>query len=516
MVLSAMTFFESLLALLLVAIILLQIARRIGLPYPAMLAIAGMAVAFVPGVAAIRLDPGTALALFIAPVLLDAAFDFPLVTAGRLWRPLVILIVGAVLATTAIVAWIGWAVAGLPIAAAIVLGAIVAPPDAAAATAVIGALALPRTTVSVLKGESLLNDATALLLFSGALAFQMAEGSPGAIGLHVAIAVPGGILLGVVLSWPVRWIQRFAGKTLGANLLQFVTAWVIWLIADHLDLSAVLAVVAFAVTAAHSPNAGSSPRMRVHSFAVWAAVVFLLNVTAFLVMGMQARSILERLPGDGIWPALRFAGLVVLAVIATRFVVVMAWGQVARRSRSARGTLPPPTIGQSVLVGWCGMRGLVTLATAFALPATFPQRDLVVLTAFSVVLATLVGQGLTLAPLIRWLGLDRMENPADEMWAARTRLVNVALDELRSHPQAEDLARLFEAKRDKHDRPELLDWIKGQHSAGLAVVSAQRAELARLLNGEEVGIDSFYVLQEELDWRELTLLPEEERRIAET
>ena len=511
-----MTFFESLLALLLVAILLLQIASRIGLPYPAMLAVAGMAVAFVPGVATIRLDPGTALALFIAPVLLDAAFDFPLVTAGRLWRPLVILIVGAVIATTGVVAWIGWAVAGLPIAAAIVLGAIVAPPDAAAATAVIGSLSLPRTTVSVLKGESLLNDATALLLFSGALAFQMADGSPGEIGLHVAIAVPGGILLGFALSWPVRWIQHFAGKTLGANLLQFVTAWMIWLIADHLHLSAVLAVVAFAVTAARSPQAGSSPRMRVHSFAVWAAVVFLLNVTAFLVMGMQARSILERLPGDEIWPALRFAGLVVLAVIVTRLVVVMAWGQVARRSESARGTLPPPTIGQSVLVGWCGMRGLVTLATAFALPATFPQRDLVVLTAFAVVLATLVGQGLTLAPLIRWLGLDRMEDPADEMSAARTRLVTVALDELRNHPEAEDLALLFKAKRDKYEHPEALDWIKGQHGAGLAVVSAQRAELARLLDGDEVGIDSFYVLQEELDWRELTLLPEEERRIAET
>src|SRR3954447_3578574 len=133
-----MTFFESLLVLLLVAIVLLQIARRLSLPYPAMLAMAGVLVAFVPGAPAIVIDPGTALALFIAPVLLDAAFDFPVGAAWRLWRPLVALAVVAVLVTTAVVAWIGWAFAGLPISAAVVLGAIVAPPDAAAAIAVLG------------------------------------------------------------------------------------------------------------------------------------------------------------------------------------------------------------------------------------------------------------------------------------------------------------------------------------------------------------------------------------------
>ncbi|WP_375393087.1 cation:proton antiporter [uncultured Sphingomonas sp.] len=160
-----MTFFESLLALLLAAVVLLQVARRLSLPYPAMLALAGMAVAFVPGGPTIAIDPRTALALFIAPVLLDAAFDFPLQAAGRLWRPLVVMAVVAVLASTAVVAAIGWGIAGLPIAAAVVLGAIVAPPDAAAATAVLAQTPLPRRTEAVLKGESLFNDATTLLLF---------------------------------------------------------------------------------------------------------------------------------------------------------------------------------------------------------------------------------------------------------------------------------------------------------------------------------------------------------------
>jgi len=154
-----MSFFESLVALLLLAIVLLQITRRTPIPYPTMLAAAGVVVAMVPGAPSIVLDPHTALALFIAPVLLDAAFDFPLSTIRRLWVPLVSLAVVAVVLTTAVVAWIGWAFAGLPLAAAIALGAIVAPPDAAAATTVLKSARLPRQAVQVLTGESLLNDA---------------------------------------------------------------------------------------------------------------------------------------------------------------------------------------------------------------------------------------------------------------------------------------------------------------------------------------------------------------------
>jgi len=244
--------------------------------------------------------------------------------------------------------------------------------------------------------------------------------------------------------------------------------------------------------------------------------VFLLNVTAFLLMGMQARTILLRLPGPDLWPALRFAGLVIVAVVVARLAVVMGWNWVARRYPAVRGGPEAPTVGQGVLVGWCGMRGLVSLATAFALPADFPQRDLVVLTAFAVVLATLVGQGLTLAPLIRRLGLDRMEDPADEIAEARRRLVAAALERVEDLPEATALRDLYAAKRDGAAVPERARWLAGQRDAGLAVVAAQRAELDRLLTDETVGIDAYYLLQEELDWRALTLLPEEERRIAET
>ena len=304
---ARMSVFESIQLLLLAAVVLLQLARRLQLPYPAMLALAGVVVAMIPGAPTVSFNPQTALALFIAPVLLDAAYDFPLGAVRQLWRPLIALAVVAVLLTTAVVAFIGWHYAGLPLAAAIALGAIVAPPDAAAATAVMTSLAVPRSSAIVLTGESLFNDATALLLFSGALSVQAGGGLDGRVALHLALAVPGGIALGIAGALLMDRLGRFVEGTLGGNLLQFVNTFVIWLLAERLELSAVLAVVAMAMTIAHR-NRDTNPRVRVHSFAVWASVVFVLNVLAFLMMGMQARTILGHLPPGQLWPALHFAG----------------------------------------------------------------------------------------------------------------------------------------------------------------------------------------------------------------
>ncbi len=512
-----MTFFESLLVLLLAAVVLLQVARRVAAPYPAMLAVAGVAVAFIPGAPTIRIDPQTALALFIAPVLLDAAYDFPLASARTLWRPLMVLAGGAVLATAAVAAWIGGWAAGLPPAAALVLGAIVAPPDAAAAVAVLGAVSLPRRTVGVLKGESLFNDAVALLLFGGALTVQMSGGLKASTVLELALAVPGGVLLGIASGVLMGWGGRLVANTLGGNLLQFVNTFLVWIVAEHLHLSAVLAVVACAMTVARSNAASGSPRMRVHSFAVWASVVFVLNVLAFLLMGMQARTIVEHMAPDRLWEAVRIAGLIILAIIATRLAYVMAWNRLVARFAWLRGALPPPTLGQGVVVAWSGMRGLVTLATAFALPSGFPQRDLVVLTAFGVVLATLVLQGLTLAPLIRWLKLDQMEDPVGELAKARRSLSDVARQQAEAAGDQGDLTlvELYRLKSDPAPSPLAVQRLDSYRRLGLEVVRAQRRALMHMREDQRIDIDAYYLLQEEIDWRELTLLPEDQRRIDE-
>jgi CPA1 family monovalent cation:H+ antiporter len=512
-----MNFFESLLFLLLSAVLLLQLARRLSLPYPSMLAMAGVGFALIPDAPHFSFDPHIALALFIAPALMDAAFDFPFGTARRLWLPLLVYAVGGVIVTAAAVAFAGWAVAGLPLAAAIVLGAIVAPPDAAAATAVLSTMAIPRATDTVLRGESLFNDATALLIFGAALAVQSAGGVDGNVALHLSAAVPGGILLGIAAALVMRLLNRYVADSLGGNLLQFVQTFLLWIIAERLGFSAVLAVVACAMTIA-SRGTPISARMRVQSYAVWTAVVFVLNVVAFLMMGMQGRDIVRGMSGAHLREAITFAAIVVMIVIVARFIVCIGYNRAHAYIAKRRGLPEPATMKQAVLASWCGMRGLVTLATAFALPGNFPQRDMVVLAAFAVVIATLVIQGLTLSPLISWLGLYSRDGASGELEALRGELASAALSKLDGVDLAEaELLRAtfrleHRAIRDPH---ESLPFEKYRKLA-LKAVAAQRALLEELRAENRVNIDEYNLLLEEIDWRELSVLPVEARRIEET
>lgn len=512
-----MSFFESLLVLLLVAILLLQVSRRLAIPYPSMLAMAGTAAALVPGIPYISLEPGTALALFIAPALMDAAFDFPLGTARRFWLPLVVFAIGGVVITAVVVAAVGWAYAGLPVAAALVLGAIVAPPDAAAATAVLSGMAIPRSTDAVLRGESLFNDAAALLIFGAALSVQSAGNLGPAVALHFVLAIPGGILLGVLAALASRRVSAFVAGTLGGNLLQFVQTFLLWIVAERLGLSAVLAVVGFAMTVASTTAARSSARMRVQSYAVWSAVVFVLNVMAFLLMGMQARDIIGGMPAGHLGDAVAFAALVVVIVFMVRFAVCIGFNRFYAAFLKRRGQPERATLKQSILVGWCGMRGLVTLATAFALPADFPQRDSVVLAAFAVVLSTLVIQGLTLAPLIRRLGLDTRDQGADELTALRGQIAHAGLSNLDGH-EGEEVALLRAKLRielEAFSDSAKMAALETYRSMALKSIAAQRLALEELRMASRLNADEYNLLLEEIDWRELSVLPDNERRIEE-
>lgn len=512
-----MTFFESLVALLLMAIVLLQVSRRTWIPYPTMLAAAGVVVALIPGSPTIVLDGHTALALFIAPILLDAAFDFPLAAIKTLWRQLLSLAVGAVIVTTGVVAWIGWQFAGLPIAAALTLGAIVAPPDAAAATSILRSTSLPRRTTEVLTGESLLNDASALLLFSAVVAIQ-GSGIDTGVAVRLGLAVPGGIALGFAFAWVNTRIQPFVRGSLGGNLLEFVNCFVAWLVAERLGLSAVLCVVTMAMVIANSVGRELPARSRIHSFAVWSTVVFLLNVLAFLLMGMQIRAIIGGMSAERLHDAARIAALVVVAVVLTRMAWVVLFNRLAARFAAVRGDVAPVGITQGLVVGWCGMRGLVTLATAFALPASFPQRDLIMLTAFAVVFATLVLQGLTLTPLIRLLGVQDDGGEARELDKARVALADVALRSVKGAQGgvADELRRQFEINRREAGARHGDAGFRERQELKRHVIAQQREQLRDLRDDGTIGAASFETLQEELDWSELAVGPEDERVIEES
>jgi monovalent cation/hydrogen antiporter len=513
-----MTFFESLLVLLLAAVALLQVARRLSLPYPAMLAAAGVIVALIPGAPTIPIEPSTYLALLVAPAVVDAAYDFPPGATKRFLVPLLMFAVVAVIVTTAVVAWIASAFLAVPVAAAIVLGAIVAPPDAAAATAVLRNFALPRGTDAILKGESLFNDATALLLFGGALIVLKSGGLSLGVGLRLLFAVPGGVLLGFISAYVVRRVNRVVKDTLGGNLLQFVLAYLLWIAADHLHVSAVLCVITFAMTLASTTGADTlDARMRVHSFAVWSSVVFTLNVFAFLLMGMQARSIIGRMPASHLHEALGFAGLVVFAVLCTRLIVVVSFNRAEAWWATRKQRPEPASTGQALFVGWCGMRGFITMATAFALPDSFPQRDTVVLTAFCVVLATLVLQGLTLAPLGKVLKLDQSKDALRELSSARAALAKAGLKSIAGQqgPEAENLRYRLTLKQSTCLGETSSEALERLRKLSLKAIDAERKELEKLRVQDQIGADAYLGLQEHLDWTELTTLRDNDRKIEE-
>ncbi len=476
-----MALFESILTLLLLAILLLQVSRRLGIPYPTMLAAAGLCVAALPWAPAIALDPHLVLVLFIAPAILDAAYDFPVRAIKRYWIALFALAFVAVIATTAAVAWVGVAFAGLPLAAAVALGAIVSPPDAAAAVAMLNRPSVPRATATVLKGESLLNDATALMIFGVSVRIVYADASTGHVLTQLALAVPGGIVLGIVFGRVAGWVVPYLAGTLGSILFQFAATFSVWLIADRLGLSAILAVVATAMTAAQYTGSASA-RDRLHTNSIWSVVVFMLNVLAFLFVGLQARAIVRGFDPTQLRHAIAFSFIVLGVVILVRIVLVMAYNRAIQPVYRRLGYGPGPTIKQGILASWCGMRGMVTLAAAIALPDDFPQRGLIVLASLTVVLGTLVIQGLTLEPLVRLLRFPQDTSQRDELELARAALAEVSA---RAHAER--------AGADVHDDAALR----------LAVVSRQRAALADLHRENRIEEDVFRTIEQELDLEEV-------------
>jgi Na+/H+ antiporter len=494
--------FEVTLLLLTVAVALMQVARHLRVPYPALLALVGGCVAALPFAPHLNIEPRLALALFVAPAVMDTAFELPPRELLRNWVPLVSLAVLLVLATTAAVAWVGVEFAGLPLAAAVALGAIVAPPDAAAAAAVLSEFELPRRAMAILQGESLLNDAVALLAFGIAVSVALSPGAALApLVPRLLIAVPGGALLGVAIGLFGTRILRRMGGTVSSIITQFLFTFGAWILADHLSLSPILAVVGLAAVAAREMPKRMTARDRINTNAVWITVTFVLNVLAFLLMGLQARIILTQLKGSELTHALTFAGLVLAAVILVRFAWVMTYGAVIRRLLPPGRPVPSARVG--ILVSWCGMRGLVTLATAFALPQEFPNRDVIVLSAFTVVLGSLILQGFTIRPLIFWLKIAKDESLDEEVAVARDAMLAVALASLEGMQGtvADDVRAELSAQRAAsagRERPSTeFDALRRR------ALSAERTLLADWRENGRVTDDVYHHLEDELDRAEL-------------
>ena len=506
-----MQVFELTLILLVLATVMTGIARRIKVPYPSLLALGGIGLALLPSAPHFTLDPELTLALFLAPVLLDAAFDTSIRDLKANWIPVTCLVLVAVGVTTLGVAWVArWMVPDMPWAAAIALGAIVAPPDAAAASAVLKQLQLPHRLLVILEGESLLNDASALLIYRLAVGAVVAgEFDAGHAIPMFALSLVGSVVVGFALAKVFWRITSSVHDPSSSIVLQFAGTFGVWILAERLGLSAIVTIVVFAVTMARNAPSLIAARMRVPSYAVWDTVTFILNVLAFVLIGLQLRPIVETLePGQRV-QYFAVAGAVLGAVVVIRILWVALYNVVARVKFRyfGGGTWPGPTrpaTRNGIVIAWCGMRGIVTLAAAYALPAGFPYRDLILLCSFFVVVGTLVVQGFTLRPLIVGLQLHDDREVDHEVRHTHERMARAALAVLDGDrsPESEELRREvmslletdragLELGRSRHDQ------LRSR------IIAEQRRTLVQMRDNDEIGDDAFHQVEARLDWAEL-------------
>ncbi|MBR0797706.1 sodium:proton antiporter [Bradyrhizobium jicamae] len=508
--------FEWIIALLLAAVALSAMARRIKVPYPTFLAIGGMLLAFLPSGPSWALEPKLALALFVAPVLLDAAFDTSLRDLRNNWLPVSTLVLAAVgITTVAVAVTAHWLRPDMPWPVAIALGAIVAPPDAAAATAILRQVKLPYRIQKILEGESLLNDASSLLIYRVAVGLVAAEHMKiGEFVPSLTVALVGSLAAGYLFAQVWMMITRRITEAPSAIITQFGGTFMVWIVAERVGLSGILTIIAYAITIARTAPARTSAQLRVSSYTVWETVVFVLNVLAFMLIGMQLRPIWSELDADVRFKYCSFAAAILGIVILVRIAWVMSYGAFLRALK-ARGLLPHyvvtavPSLRRNVIVSWCGMRGIVTLAAAFALPEYFPYRDLILLTAFAVVLGSLVIQGLTLRPLILALKFDDDDPVAGEAAHARSVAFRAALDAIDADPSEEaEILRL--------EYRAVLLRAEAEPDGGVAsselpadplrrrAIAAARVALLKLRHVEAIGDDAFHLVESELDRAEIS------------
>ncbi|WP_433373951.1 Na+/H+ antiporter [Actinoplanes sp. CA-142083] len=509
------------------------VSRRTGLPAAALLTIIGIVYAVLPG-PNIELNPEIILTFVIPPLLYNAALDSSLLDIRHNLRTVISLSVLLVLATALLVG-VGfdlW-VTGATLAAGVALGAAIAPPDPVAALAVGRRAGLPGNMITLIQGEGLLNDATALTILSVAVASVDGEGFsfPTAVGQFV-LSAAGGVVAGLVVAYFVRFLRHLRDDPISANTISLVTPFAAYLLGESVHVSGVLAVVVAGLIIGHDAPRYSSGASRLQTSAVWRLIDFVLEGFVFLLIGQQLPAVIDRLHEYStatIWTAVAVSVDVVLLLRPLWLVLTQL---LPRRMHSRLGGSLDQghedkalTRKEVVALSWAGTRGVITLAAIFTLKPNVPDRDLMQFCAFIVVLVTLLGQGLTFAPLVRWLGLKA--NKADlarERNEARSAAVQAALDRLdeiqqEKHDHIEDraietmrkqLTVRLERYRKRLDLIEKADSdevpVSPQYEAALAVrrevIEAQREELLRWRDSGMLTDEGLRVLERELDHEE--------------
>jgi Na+/H+ antiporter len=518
--------------------------EKTGLPAAVLLTLVGVAYSYLPG-ENLKVNEEVILMFVLPPLLYNAALDSSLLDIRRNIRTVISLSVVLVL-ITALLVGLGFSlwVPEATLAAGIALGAAVAPPDPVAALAVGRKAGLPGKLITLIQGEGLLNDATALTLLTVAIAAQN-DGEEIAFGSTVQqffTSATGGVIIGIVIAYFVRFLRPFRQDPLSANALSIITPLGAFTLAEHFHLSGVLAVVVAGLIVGHDTPRYTTGASRLQTAAVWRLIDFLLEGAVFLLIGMQVKSILKGLT-DYTWQEVCIALAITLGVVLLIRPLWLAVTQLLPRQLHLRlggqqdddmdvpegRTKEEPLSGREVTaLTWAGTRGVITLAAVFTIPDSVPNHDLMVFCALVVVLVTLVGQGLTFAPLVRLLGLRaNQKDKARLRNEARSAAVEAALDRLddiqeEKHDHVEDEAietmrRQLQFRLDRYRRRlDLLDQVESndvpkspQYEAALmvrqAVIDAEREELLRWRDAGRLADESLRVLNRELDHEELVL-----------
>lgn len=431
---------EIFLIMLLAVSVVAYLAQRVGMAMPIAFVLAGMALAVIPDFPKFEIPPDMLLLLFLPPLLSEAAYFTSLRDFIANYRPILQLAIGLVVVTCAGVAYgLHWLMPEIGLAVCFVLGAIISPPDAVAAVSVTKKVAVPRRVQVLLEGESLINDATGLVLYKFAVAAAVTGGfSIAGASLHFVWMVVSGLALGALVGWiSVRIFPRI--RELSVEILvTFLTPYAAYLLAEAVHGSGVLAVVASSIVVSWNAPRIFPSAFRVPALAVWKMVTFVLNGLVFLLIGLYFPSILRGLAAYETSDVVMLAIAVPLAAIAVRFIWIFLLAYGSRYLfPSIRRKDPYPSWQNVFVVAWTGMRGVVSLATALALPTAladgwtpFPHRDLILFLSFDVILVTLVLQGLSLPWIIRNLSLTYDMNALQEQWTARKEAVTAALERL--------------------------------------------------------------------------------------
>jgi len=517
--------FELVIAMFLAIILLHYAAHKFGLPPSVALLAGGSLLAFIPGLPTISVDPNLVLVIFLPPLLMDGAWFIALARLRRHMIGIASLAVGAVLFTTVVIAVVAHLLLpSLPWAACAALGAIVSPPDAVSARAVLQRVKLPRRLQILLEGESLLNDASGLVLFRFAVAAAVTGtfSTVDAIGSFFVLAL-GGVLIGAAVG--AIWVL-FARRLGDEYLIIAATTllgWIAYVSGELIHVSGVIATVTTGLIAGWYQHTVFSAATRMRGTSFWTVMVFLMEASVFILIGLSLRGVVER--GGGFSVVIEEMGLPILAILVALALSRFAWvfgSDIVIRLFNTLGFKKYPPLGarSATVLSWAGVRGVVTLALALSLPESFPGRDFILVTSFAIILGTVLLQGTTLGRIIEWARLvepeadkARLTMPQAEAAMAQAQLVTAEglaydTDGNLIHPQL--------LKRYKTRAERIVDYVErtdhytpllhAHFDVVLEVVATGRRELIRLHRAGEIDDETLHELERDLDLEELSAI----------